>query len=86
MEPIITELLVLQLIYTFLLNELKEERGAIKENDVEIEDDESLIIPHIKISLVKITNEVQNNVLINEILQSVSYTHLDVYKRQGMVW
>ena len=26
-------------------------------------------IPHIKISLVKITNEVQNNVLINEILQ-----------------
>ncbi|CCD24447.1 Eaf5p NDAI_0D01330 [Naumovozyma dairenensis CBS 421] len=72
MDPIINDLLVLQLIYSLLFNKYKDEilPHSNKQNRDKFDpDNDNFIISSIKLSLIKITDEFQNNLLINEMVQ-----------------
>ena len=72
MEPLVKELIVLQIIYSFMLSKIKQDEHFSKAED-ESQDttsyDDVIINNSMKISLVKIINEVQNNVLLKEIMR-----------------
>ena len=82
-DPIVKELIVLQIIYSLLLPKIKQDphssdtnsSSATSENEIHGTDtsgsntEGSIVISsNIKLSLVKLTNEIQNNVLVNEIM------------------
>lgn len=83
-DPIVKELIVLQIIYTLLLPKIKQDphssdsnsSGTTSENETHgtessgsnTEGNSVVISSNIKLSLVKLTNEIQNNVLVNEIM------------------
>ena len=72
MEPLVKELIVLQIIYSFMLSKIKQDEHFSKAED-ESQDttsyDDVIISSSMKISLIKIINEVQNNVLLKEIMR-----------------
>lgn len=72
MEPLVKELIVLQIIYSFMLSKIKQDEHFSKAED-ESKDttsyDDVIISSSMKISLIKIINEVQNNVLLKEIMR-----------------
>ncbi|SMN22175.1 similar to Saccharomyces cerevisiae YEL018W EAF5 Esa1p-associated factor, non-essential subunit of the NuA4 acetyltransferase complex [Maudiozyma saulgeensis] len=85
-DPIVKELIVLQIIYALLLPKIKQDPHIHDNNhhdqhngtdndthgqrvDQTSSGEDSIIISgNIKLSLVKLTNEIQNNVLVNEIM------------------
>ncbi|CCF59700.1 hypothetical protein KAFR_0H02910 [Kazachstania africana CBS 2517] len=69
MEPIVAELIVLQLIYNMLLPKLT------KSSDGTVQEDDLVMNNTIKLSLVKLTNEIQNNIIVNRIDE---YTKLNI--------
>ncbi|KAG0658243.1 esa1p-associated factor [Maudiozyma exigua] len=87
-DPVVKELIVLQIIYALLLPKIKQDphssdngsnsrRSSSTPNENEAHTSDSVvshtegnivISSNIKLSLVKLTNEIQNNVLVNEIM------------------
>lgn len=88
-DPVVKELIVLQIIYALLLPKIKQDphssdnssnsrrssSSTPNENDTHTSDSTGshtegniVISSNIKLSLVKLTNEIQNNVLVNEIM------------------
>lgn len=65
MDPLVKELIVLQIIYAQLLPKVSQESETPGSSPGGAES--SLISSNIKLSLVKLTNEVQNNVLVSAI-------------------
>lgn len=64
MDPIVKQLIVLQIIYSLIIPKVEQE--SIGHPNLSINEN-SIISSNIKLSLVKLTNEIQNSLLVNEI-------------------
>ncbi|GMM56854.1 Eaf5 protein [Maudiozyma humilis] len=85
MDPLVKELIVLQIIYAQLLPKVSQDASSegnspgapLPGTSATASSDSSLISSNIKLSLVKLTNGVQNNVLVSAITAARSHSATD---------